>query len=350
MKKILIVDFLCAEAHRNINENLIECFSRSVETTVLSINKYYHEIKNEWEKLGIHVIETNINIHNSGKIGTRVFSLKSMSISRQIIKKGDYDLVVVLGFETIAYSINVNFSLGKPTVVFHHRNIDELSRKQIYKKSFEHYKNKIFHFVFEKYFRDYLIHDIGIKQDHVYVIPHPVNNREPFSAGHFSYDCVGLSNSNSEEFISEIINSKDKFKNNKVKILLKSKKTEYADENVIIIKGHLDYNTYNNYILSAKTILVPVLNSYKYRLSGSIYDGLVNKKIVFTTSTFYSTDYGKRYPGICIYVDNIDDLISKISSASYDNNIDSFNLFIMQHSKEETTKRINDAINKVLEI
>jgi hypothetical protein len=345
---ILIADFLCVEAHRAMNVNLIECISKNWEVDVLSVNGYYSVEQDRWRKSGIRVINTSVPAKKNGAAQSRFFSLKIMRSAGYQLKKKNYSMVIVLGFDTLAYGMAKSFAKKTPVAVFHHKNIDELS-STLKKIVFDCYKNKIHHLVFEQFFADHLINDIGVDVLKVHVVPHPVLGNFKPQEGKFKYDCVGLCNSNSEMFIEKALNEQKKFEDNDLKILLRSKNKKVHTHNVDIISGYLEEYIYVDYINSARTVLIPVPDTYVYRLSGSIYDALSRRKHVFTTSQYYANDYGRRYPGICDYIKDVADLIHKLRNTDFSEEDNTrFDRFIAEHSVENVSAKLDMTIKKII--
>ena len=213
---------------------------------------------------------------------------------------------------------------------------------------FNTYKKKIFHIVFENFFKNHLIKDRQVAANRIVVIPHPIMDIKEIGCK-INYDCVGLCNSNSEEFIDEMCSVflKDKSR----RILLRSKSNKTSTNSVEIISGFLEASVYYRYINESSMVLVPVPESYKYRLSGSIYDALSRRKVVLTTSSYYAESYSQLYPGTCVYVSSAKDVQKVLDKNTYNEQQlkDSFDLFIKDHKKENIAVIMHTEINKVLE-
>lgn len=163
MSKLLIVDFLYVEAHRVMNINLIQCFAENNQVTVLDLNGYYKEQKKCWEEKNIKVVSYKVNQIGEGKIKSRFNSLRMMQAARVQCQNHDYDLMIVLAYDTMSFAIG-RVGFGRvPVAVYHHKNIDELTNRWKL-KLFNTYKNKIYHLVFEDYFQNYLIEKIGVEK------------------------------------------------------------------------------------------------------------------------------------------------------------------------------------------
>lgn len=350
MLKVLVVDFLFVEAHRVANINFIEAIATSAKTTVFSANGYYKNNVEPWREKNINVIEVGNIPVTTGKFSSRIRSLKLMYRAAQIVKSGYYDLVVCEGFEILSFALGYKFFNNIPVALFHHKNIDELVNP-IKLQAFNFYKNKVYHFVFEKFFKEYMINIIGIPKNNIMVIPHPVPNLSEKQNDIYNdrLDCVGLCNSNSEQFINQVKAKNDILSSHHLKLLLRSQEDSVNLSNVTIIKGYLEENIYRNYIRIAKSVLVPIPDTYVYRLSGSIYDALAQRRIVFTTSKYYGQHYRELYPGICIYVKNVDDFINKLIDLDRITNVEkSFDKFICEHSMEQVSQKLENTIDVIV--
>ena len=84
-------------------------------------------------------------------------------------------------------------------------------------------------------------------------------------------------------------------------------------------------------------------------MSGSIYDALAQRRIVFTTSKYYGQHYRELYPGICIYVKNVDDFINKLIDLDRITNVEkSFDKFICEHSMEQVSQKLENTIDVIV--
>ena len=271
-----------------------------------------------------------------------------MNYSSQLCKRNKYDYVICLAFDTCTM-IGVHGLFGKvPLVVMHHRNIDELNSK-IKRLLFSSYKNSVFHVVFEPFFKERLVQGLAVKQNHVFVIPHPVQDKSSRQTS-IMYDCVGLCNGNDEGFIREAIDRERDFSQHNLRVLLRSRKIEKKDGSVRVITGFMQKQAYDELLGSGRTVLVPLPTTYVYRLSGSIYDALSRKKYVYTTSKVYAQDLEVRYPGVCKYFGSINQLIESLqedASDGTDGTDGSFGAFIADHSIETVSREIEHMVNTI---
>lgn len=344
--RLLVADFLFVDAHKDMNVNFINAISGFAEADVLSLNGYYDDQKESFRNKNVEVLDLYIK-RKSGSLGARCFSLELMKRTAEVTRENKYDAALCLGFETTLFGLGLPSFKELPLFIFHHKNIDELTNK-IKRLFFGSYKNRVYHVVFEEFFRNRLIKEIGVPTHRVFVVPHPVKRIVSLQTEQ-KYDCIGLCNSNDESFIQEAIGREQVFRQEGLRILLRSKKVEKKDGYVEVIKGFLEKDKYDELIAAGKTVFVPLPESYIYRLSGSIYDALSRNKLVYTTSKYYAKEYERRYPGTCKYVDSVEQLIESLQKYRHDDVTLSFQKFIEGHSIETVTRDIEEMVRTVLQ-
>lgn len=340
--KVLIADFLFAEAHRDVNTNFIYAFTNIGDIDVVSLNGYYEKQRAEFEERNIKLLNITKK-RRTGKLGSRLFSLSLMKDTAFYINNASYDAIVCLGFETVFFGLGLVEIRGVPILLFHHKNTDEL-RSLIKRLAFNTYKNKVYHIVFENFFKNRLVNEIGVLNENVYVVPHPAKIYDTNGISE-KYDCVAISNSNDEDFISEAIIRENEFLQHGLHILFRSK-TKEKEGAVEVIKGFMEKEKYDELIMEGKTIFVPLPKTFVYRLSASIYDALSRKKTVFTTSKYYADEYEKRYPGICRYVETVDQLIEELGK-DRNTNLSSIQRFLEEHSIDAASVCINQIMREL---
>ncbi len=345
--RVLVADFLFADAHKDMNINFISAVSQFAEIDVISLNGYYDGCRNYFHSIKATVLDIQQK-KRSGPIGVRTFSLQLMKKTAYLLNTRSYDAVLCLGFETLFFGIGIRWFCRKPFFVFHHKNIDELTNR-VKKAAFNIYKNKIYHVVFEEFFRNRLVNEIGVSSDRVFVIPHPAKLIANMDTDK-TYDCIGLCNSNDEVFIKEAVQRENDFKEKGLHVLFRSKAIQKRDGAVEVINGFMEKEVYDELMTAGKTVFVPLPETYIYRLSGSIYDALSRKKQVYTTSKYYAEEYERRYPGICQHVTSVDQLIERLHNRREDTvQSISFVKFLEGHSVNTVSQEIEKMLNAVLE-
>lgn len=344
--KILVTDFIFEKAHKDMNINFISAVSKFAECDVVSVNGYYDDTDGILSQIGAHLIKKSIK-SGTGVLGYRRYCFRLQRITESIARISNYDAIIILGFETTVATILSLRSFKAPIFLFHHRNIDELTNK-VKRSLFDIYKNKVYHVVFEEFFKSRLVNEIGVFVDRVFVVPHPVKPIESVPTEK-CYDCIGLCNSNDENFIQEAVDRDSDFQQYGIHILLRSKTLEKKEGAVEVIKGFMGKDIYDELMAAGRTVFVPLPNTYIYRLSGSIYDALSRKKIVYTTSKYYAQEYERRYPGTCKFVGSVDQLIDGLQEKDNKDASASFWKFIAGHSIETVSRDIEEMIETVLQ-
>lgn len=343
--EILIADFLFVEAHKDMNTNFIIAASQHVKCDVISLNGFYDTQKELFCRNNINLINLKVK-KKTGLLGARLFSLDLMKKTAQFVANKKYHAILCLGFETTLFWAGLK-KFGKvPLFILHHKNIDELTNvaKRI---AFAMYKKKVYHMVFEVFFRNRLVSGINIPKNRVFVVSHPARYIKCLETSKH-YDCIGLCNSNDESFIREAIRKENEFEKKGLSVIFRSKNIEKKCGAVEIINGFLKKEVYDEYFSAGKAVFVPFPKAYVYRLSGSIYDAFSREKMVYTTSRFYAQEYEKTYPGICHYVESIDQLIELLVKGRSNKNAESFQKFIDDHSIAKVSNEIASMLNQVI--
>lgn len=333
--KLNVYDFQAPKSHRNLYTNLINIFSGICDTRIITEENYFlnSEVKLEVNELiGI----PSVKISNT-MLGRKMKSLYFMYKMRKDFNEHVDDIKIVLTFDTVAFSIGRLFLKTNKTFIVHHKNIDEL-QKSVKKHLFVSYMNKVNHIVFEDSFKNYLVEELGVNKERVFVIPHPISNygTEKTDVSEHIYDCVGLSNSNDESFISDIIDSEKshKFiKNNNLQVILRSKIHSFDNGNLIVINGYLEKKEYDNFIEKANLVFVPLPSQYCYRISGAVIDAFSNFKRVISNEAHIINVYVKKYPSLCIKVSDVNSFYNALLTNKKNNlKVSDFESFINHHS------------------
>lgn len=343
--KLLITDFLFVDAHRDMNINFINAISRFADSDVVSLNGYYDDRRGCFQGENVNLLDVNAT-KRDGSLGSRCFSLELMRKTAMFVRERSYDAIFCLGFETTLFGLGISYFYGIPMFLVHHKNIDELSNK-VKRIAFGSYKNKVYHVVFEEFFGDRLVKEIGIPAEKVFVVPHPAKSIASAKTDK-SYDCIGLCNSNDEDFIREAVRRDSDFLQHDLHVLLRSKVIEKKYGAVEVIKGFMEKETYDEYMEAGKTVFVPLPKTYIYRLSGSIYDALSRGKMVYTTSKYYAQEYERRYPGTCQYVNSVEQLIKRLQERKNIGELGGIQKFLDSHSIETVSYDIEHMVKTVL--
>lgn len=346
MTEILFIDFLYLHSHKEANLEYFRLASINYKVTVIAPDGFY-PIRDK----NIHFISSErLNkIYNFKK--NRINHFKQMLAVINLANKYRKDLTIILAFDTVLLTMG-NFFLksNKNTFLQHHNNIDGL--KSIIKKNlFSTYSQKFSHLVFEQFMKEGLLNTSKINPQSITLLHYPLILSKGIPKIAPLYDFIALSNSNDEDIIREIIKketSNNFFKLNRIKGIIRSKKTEY--DNGFLKVGNLSYisdNEYSDLLSNTKIILMLFHNNFEYRLSATLMEALSNKKIVISSRikhTMFINQNIKNNLRVFESVDELIMLIQAISDSNYSHNYDEYKTFIRLHSNN----RIKSSFKRLL--
>lgn len=346
MKKILVFDFLFVKEHKLMNLRFVEAFSKFCDVTLLSGNGYYNDCREELFGYGVKV-QSFTYCRGEGKLDSRFncFDLAKAAVSS--FPNNKFDVVFCLAFETVAMPVGtLRKLLSKSGRIYllHHRNIDELNHP-IKRLAFSFYKNRVCHVVFEDYFAKRLC-ELGVERNRVFVVPHPVvPSIEPLQS--LEYDCIGLCNSNDECFIDSVICEMEKCPSLNLNIVLRTKKERPKSNGIIhFVQGFISDDDYRLYFLKTRYVFVPLPKTYKYRLSGSIYDALAKGKMVITTSYSHYSELDSHYPGLCFYASSAREFLLLLANNDIRYPKMSIDEFYADHSMQRLFLSLRDCLRE----
>ena len=351
--KILYFDCVYYPGHLGFDSSIISCLAESAEEMVVIQ-------PDNWFSVNVNTIRyINRGIPKRktkrfGRFITWKISVLNVLHSLPIIRKEKPDVVIIGEYELLTFSFvfPLLYFYCKRIVIIHHNNIDQLTHSRIKRILFSLYKNRVYSCVLEPFIKEYLEHKYEIAEDHVICWPHPIKGA-PSKLDINSmkkYSVIGISNSNDEELIANIIELEKElnvFKNNQIRIILKSKTTEYDDGYLTIINGWISDDEYNDYYNNAHSVFVAFPSSYQYRVSATLLDAIKRKTPIIGSDSMMMDYYHSAYPNICkIY--NPQTFIDDIKAYSIiDETMEGeFNRFMRSHSNEYIINQIkNDLFN-----
>ena len=299
-KKILVIEALDNnQGNKQMAMRSIECLSNVADVTVAELSGWFSTIPSN---VKVESYDLSIQYKNP-QINSFFRSIKHLLVARKLDRENHYDCIFFLSYHTIAFYLAKLWfkKYNKRLYVLHHINIDDLSRSEIKKWFFKRYVADVNHFVFEPFIKEYLEKKYCVDKRKIFVLPHP-KNKYDFSIECKKYDCLGISGSNDEELIEEYINEEENnkiFKKNNISILLRSKKYEYEDGYLKVVKAHFTDEEYCALYANAYVVVLLFPGSFKYRMSGSIIDALSKRKSVLLSDIPLFRDYAERYPNVC---------------------------------------------------
>ncbi len=330
--KILYLDLLYPIGHIKQNERYIALMSNFAKVYVLCEKNRYKNLATDVEIID----KPNLKLRN-GRITSRIDSLKIMIVSSIEAAKIKPDYIFISSYDTIMFSLGKFMFRSKDKLfLLQHSNIDEISNK-IKKLFFSTYVSSVNIIVFEKFIQDYILQTFHLSKDKLFILPHQLN-QNLLERDNKKYHCIGLSFSNEETLILQIVNKEKNeslFKNAKCKVVLKSKNIEFDNGYLTVIKGYIDDDVYNEYINNCLCIYMPFSSSFKYRMSGTLVDALSNNKILLGSNIPVVKYYSLLYPHICKVINNVDDFYRQILNIEFKHDmIEEFKQFKDDHSDE----------------
>lgn len=290
------------------------------------------------------------------KVGKYFHHRYSMCVVNKILEYDlmkRYDYIIFESYNTyvMMYVYLKIFNAKSRVYIMHHNNIDIIDNHLKQKLAFLSYCKKINHLVLAEYIREHLINAYDISPSKVHTISHPiVNNHKNFGTIVKDLDCVGISNSNDEEWVKMAIEAEKKqhfFTKHKIKTILRSKQYTFHNEYLQIINGYLDVKTYDLYNLRARTVFLPFPEDYKYRMSGVLIEALANGSVVICTKLPMSDYFSRNYPHICMYANCIEDLLLLLPESENKKIIqDEMEKFVHSHNDLNTERVIRAIFNK----
>jgi hypothetical protein len=345
MKKVLFIDILCPMGHKKINEKYIQLFSPAADLTVVAHPDYYSELPPN-----VKIITKNKLNMREGKLLARIDGFRNMRICSKIANSIKPEYIFFSSYETIASLFIGLFFNAKKAFLLSHNNIDETTNR-VKRFIYNLYARKVNHIVFEEFIKNYLIETFKISSKKIHVLPHPTyenNINIDSTTKTYRYKCVGISNSNNDVIVKKIIDietEKNVFKKSNCKIILKSKIYEFDNGYLKVFKGFISSNEYSEYMSNAKFIYMPFPDTFNYRVSGTLIDAISQNKSVISHNIGLIKHYEKKYPNICITINNVDEFVECVLSDEIRLNAESYEKFKFDHSDIKIVEIFKSIIN-----
>lgn len=344
--KILYLDFLYPKSHIRQNTTYISLMSEIADVYVLTPKGRYNSLPAK-----VNVIENNFLKVRQGRFMNRLSTLKVMFLSAITVQRLKPDYIFVTSYDTMMFALGVLLFPEKHKIfLLHHFNIDELNNKVKF-WFFKKYMREVNHIVFEDFIKEYLVEKCELEEKSIHVLPHQLN-RNSTEGYAKKYTCVGLSSSNDENIISEIIDIEKKeelLKRSGRKVILKSKYIEFDNGFLKVVKGYLDNDQYTKYINNSFCIYMPFPTTFRYRMSGTLVDALSNNKILIGNNIPIIQWYASKYSEVCKIVNSAEDFFKCILSLEMtvkDQQVKDFKRFQVDHSEEKIKAILKDIFCK----
>lgn len=236
---------------------------------------------------------------------------QNVKMAGKLFKKCNIDNVIFASYHLyVSALLPIFFKDLTKVYVMNHNNIDYMDVSKIGNYLFKLYGTKVNHIVFEEFILEYIYKRYDVSRSMIHVIPHPMNRI--LDKKFVRYDCVGISNSNDEEWIKAFIAFEKSSKmliNNNLRVILRSKNQYFDDGALNVINGFLSDEEYYDYICSSKYILILFPKTFRYRMSGTIVDALSNNIPVIGTDIPLIRSYAKKYDNIVYCIDRPEDIM-----------------------------------------
>lgn len=340
---VLYLDFLYPIGHKQFNSSIINAISSIMDIYVLCPRGYYNNFTQLKNNPHVHFIDDlSINHEfdefNAGRVARYIRTIRIMHYSAKIKKQLPITKIIIASYNTVLLLIwQFGVKHNCPEFIMHHDNIDALENK-LRCVCFSLYANLVNHIALEEFIANYLINKFKINPAKITVLPQEAQkiNIGSYIAETPVYYCVGLSCSNDEKFIKNILKLQEKehvFKQKNM-LLLKSSIYEYNDGCLRIIKGYIPTLEYQYLLVNAKVICLPFSLSYKYRSSGVLSDAFANNKPVIGSNFELLKYFSKRMPTCCTIFYNTLNFIELVQS-NLSVNAHDFDDYIKNHSKNK---------------
>ena len=345
--KILIYDYLFVKGHIHPNTHYIKLLAKEHEVSVISVSSIYEELSEE-----VHIIKIQSK-YTSSDIKKNRFAQVSFckDVLRQVNVKS-FDAVLFLSYDTDSFTFAYPMFPSKTLFVLQsHNNIDKLSQNWIHRILFNGYKNKVRHIVYEEFMKDKLVETYKVNPETIFVLPRARFSYE-ICPTEKSFSAIGLSGSNSDEYIqqlaSEADNKSESFKN--IRVLLKAHRPIDSKTGIIsVINNRVSDQEYKELFNSTRVVLDPLPNTFMYRMSAVLFEALSSRKIVIGSDTKIIAHFSKKYPHICLAAKSPADmlnLIQGISLSETEQEKKEFDRFMIDYSDEKTMMVFNAAFSK----
>ena len=350
--RILFCDLLFEFGNRHVDNSMIELMTKQHKVYLLMNDDF---MKGEFSNNNLIVLGNKYDNKTKGAISNATQILRRMRLAAKYARELKPDVVYISTYETRTFPIGLFFfDKTSNIVVLENYNIDFL-RYRSHKIAYKLFANRVHHMVYESYFGDYLVNSIGVKPELVHTVPHfyypPYVNSLSYKDEGKRYDFVGLSGSNDQDVIGEIVEIESKehfFENNRIRCYIKSSIHHYESDYLTVSNRFLSTEEYNALYCDSRAVLVLFPTSYIYRMSGCIVDAFSNHKQVISTNLELSKFYHSKYGSIILPCESSRDVLNQVKTVmnAIQRNLD-FSGFEKDHSNETIEKCLSTMLNCV---
>lgn len=350
--KILVCEHLTEKGHTNLLANvcnlLVRCGYEVIAVIPQNFTKELPLCKVERMSIKYYSDEYT----QSSSVNKIKYCLRVQKYIKGLYKRNNIGVTFVITFDEIALAIGrILGNLKGDFFVIHNLNPDAILLSKYRRFAYKMIKNRVFSVVLAGFIKDILTSALNTDPGRILVLPHPMTPVENNSLA--DIDCVGISNSNDESIIEEIINREKKegiFKKNNLKVILKSRCHKFDNNHLVIISGFIDSKIYDDFISRAKCIFIPFPESFKSRVSGTLIDALSNNKCVIGTNIPTIMHSSMCYKHV-IKIFNESSFVTDIKEVGkvFPSKSEDFSRFHEMHSEVLLSNILNKAVNNVIE-
>ncbi len=342
--KILFANMLepmIVKGHRNFDSKIINYLSEISELVVVCPQSWYVDLP------GIVKVYNISNYSNlSGRRSYYGYTFNIINCVCRLDKLFDFDYILFESFENylIVYALFKIRNARTRVYIMHHNNVDNIESNIKANMMFKLYCKRVNHITLDEFISNHLIDIYGLNRKIVHYIPHPMCNTLNKNSLTRVFDCVGISNSNEEEWIEEFIKLEEReawFLNHNKKVVFRSRFNKFDNGFLKVIKEYIKDEDYLYYYSNAKSVFLPFPKNFHYRMSGSLVDSISNYSVVIGTDIPLINWFSYKYPTICKKVKDITDFLRFLEKEEYNVKESEFNDFIYEHSDQSVKNVLN---------
>ena len=336
--KIAIVDMIYPFGHKELNSSLVEILKSFSNVLLLDYQDFYDKICVD-EKLDKIQIKKLFFAPRLTLLKIFFYCINLLIIKKKLLGE-NYNALLIMTYENISLSIMKFLFIRKPIYIVHHNNIDLLKSKIDF-FFFKKYMNYVNHIVLSEFIKEGLISKTNVNRDRVYVLECPLAK---IITVDIVNDCideklnskvfVGLGLGSDENLIRQIIEidkENEYFKNNCMKLILRSRINNYNSDGLKVFTGVLPEDEYYRLYKNSSAYLLLYPETFQNRFSASLLNALQCGKCVISTKIPMAAHYEKLYPNNCKIIENVEQLLIELNNFEFNFNHKEYEDLIKRH-------------------
>jgi len=336
--KIAIVDMIYPFGHKALNSSLIKILKSFSDIILLDYQDYYENIHVD-EKLNKIQIKKLLFVSRITILKTICNCINLMIIKRKLFRQ-EYDALLITTYENVSLSTMRFLFKNKPLYIIQNNNIDLLQSKTD-TFFFRRYMNSVNHIVFAQFIKEGLTLKMNVNPDRVFVLEHPLikgfaidvkNDYINKSANKKVFVSLGLSSD--ENLIRQLIKiekESEYFKNNGMKLILRSSIYKYESDGLRVFTGTLPEDEYYRLYKTSSAYLLLYPKTFQNRFSGSFLDALQCGKCIISTDIPIAHYFKNLYPINCRIITDAKDLLVVLANYDFNFSHKEYNNFLKRH-------------------